>query len=401
MASRASRAVSDVRHVRWALAATSLALVASAAIGEQPYRDLSGAGATFDTSATDSATDSSLTIRIGVFAPFSQPDGQAILRGVTLAVETVCAGEHGRDYGIELVTRSTDGPWGVASRRVASLAFDDDVVAIIGGATGHEVHLAELVSAKAWVPVVTPWATDLTIDYANVPWVFRVAPSDRAQARALLDYVVEQRHRRLVVATEGDREGSVARDRIMEAADDLSLPPALVVEYDPTAPTEVAERIAAASPDAIVVWGRARSATSLTAALRENGVGGPVFGPATLFSPEVLDRSDELGELVVAAPFGPQADSSYAAFEAAYVAGFGEAPRAAAALAYDTAMLVMFAADQVGPDRARIRQAIADARHEGVTGITRFDGLGGATREPVLVELRDGRWERVESPDQQ
>ncbi len=387
--------------MRWALAATSLALVPSAAMGEQPYRDLSGAGATFDTSATDSRTDSSLTIRIGAFAPFSQPDGRAIVHGVTLAVETVCAGKRGGDHVIELVTRSTDGPWGVASRRVASLAFDDDVVAIIGGTTGHEVHLAELVSAKAWVPVVTPWATDLTIDYANVPWVFRVAPSDRAQARALLDYAVEQRHRRLVVATEGDREGSVARERIMEAANDLSLPPALVVEYDPAAPAKVAQRIASENPDAIIVWGRTESATSLIAALRENGVNALALGPATLFSPEVLDRSDELAELVVAAPFSPATDSSRAAFNAAYVARFGEAPRAAAALAYDTAMLVIHAADRVGPGRARIRQAIADARHEGVAGVIRFAGLGGAVRGPVLVEPRDGRWQPVESPDQQ
>ena len=53
------------------------------------------------------------------------------------------------------------------------------------GVVGVDLAFPELVAAKAWVPVVSPTASDLSIDYANVPWMFRVMPSDGAQAKAL------------------------------------------------------------------------------------------------------------------------------------------------------------------------------------------------------------------------
>lgn len=194
-------------------------------------------------------------MRLGVLAPLTDPDGIAVLEGVSIALDEANArgGYHGLPYAV--VARTTEGPWGITSRQGAALAYDDNVWAIIGGLDGQQAHLAELIAAKAWIPVTTPWASDLTIDYANVPWVFRTAPDDGSQARLLWRYALGRGLSRIVVAVEGTREGFVAQQRLLDAARASHHPPALVLQYGATAPEGQVPRIMNGDPEALVVLG--------------------------------------------------------------------------------------------------------------------------------------------------
>jgi branched-chain amino acid transport system substrate-binding protein len=77
---------------------------------------------------------------------------------------------------------------------------------------------------------------------------------------------------------------------------------------------------------------------------------------------------------------------------AAYTAAFKEEPDQRAALAYDAAMLIGRAAQQVGPNRAKIRDYIESIGRPGgppavlgVAGPIAFDDKHDAMNKPVVV----------------
>ncbi len=360
----------------------------------QPYRDLSRAGAGFTGPGRETPDPEGLRgVRIGVIGPERSAQGASLRRAVDLALREA-NGEGGfRGIPYEAVFRADDGPWGVGAKQVAALAYEDSVWAVIGGLEGGDAHLAELVAAKVWIPVVTP-AADFTIDYANVPWVFRCSPSDAQQAEALVTHARGAGHRQLFALTEGDREGRTGLRRLEDACRKAGLDLIGRREY-------VAHRPEVASVpmtvDAVVIWGRSGSGLSVLRRLRSGGYRGPILAPATFLSPELEEARGVLGEVLVAAPYDlRQSDGEVGRFRGRYVVETGKEPDAVAVLAYDAAKAVIAAIEAGGLNRARIRDALAELGFDGVVGSYRFDGLGGTTLRPVVMRLGEGGWESAD-----
>jgi len=361
-----------------------------------PYRDLSAADPGFAGPGRDAPEPEGLTcVRLGVLGPGRRPAGRRLRAGVALAVAEANArgGCGGLPY--EAVFRADDGPWGMGAKQVTALACEDSVWAIVGGLEGGDAHLAELVVAKLWVSVVTPTASDLTIDYANVPWVFRCFPSDVRQARALIGYAQAQGYCRLVVFSEGDREGRTGLACVQTAARRARFPLQICREYATHTPEMAVKAGNLRAADAALIWGRSGSGLALLQAMRQAGFDGSVLGPACLASPEWLGVS---GEVVVAAPCDLRADDIRTrAFQARYREAIGEGADPVALFAYDAACLVIAAVEKAGLNRVRIRDALAETDFEGVAGRYRFNGLGGASLEPVLMTVRERRWVSLET----
>ncbi|MBI2506122.1 MAG: ABC transporter substrate-binding protein [Candidatus Latescibacteria bacterium] len=363
-----------------------LLLVLGIARGQEPYRDLSTAGVQFNGPGREiPAPDTLSAVRLGLLGPAQSAAGQELRQGVMQAVaEANAAGGYG-GLPFAVVFRPDDGPWGVVASQVVRLAQEDQVWAVIGGLDGERAHAAELVAAKLWVPVLSPGAGDRTIDYANVPWMFRCLPDDRAQADLLVRACAQQGWRRIGVATEATRDGRTALARLLEAARACSLALALQVEYHPADPVAVAPRLGRAQAQALVIWGRPATALPLIARLRRQGCTLPMLGPALLALPEVAAQGQSLGELIVAAP----ADLSAPAPEA-----LGSQPSYVALFAYDTTRLVIAALRHSGLNRARLRDELTRLPFAGLTGPFTFNSLGGRREDPVLMVARQGRWQR-------
>ena len=379
----------------------SLTLAMGQAKENDPYTDFSEKGAGFHGPGRElEAPDTLSVVRLGLLGPSKGTAGAQLHQGVELAVEEAnAAGGHvrtdGRILPYEIVFRPDDGPWGVVARQVVRLCQEDQVWAVIGALDGERAHAAELVVAKLWVPVVTPAAGDLTIDYANVPWVFRLMPDDRSQAELLLRAARERGWKRLVLASEGARDARLASERVLEAARRLNESLLLHVEYDPYAPVESIPRLMQVRPDALLVWGRPEGVIELIAGLRRAGLPVPVLVPAPLVVPETAARSAELGALFGAAPLDLEGSApALVEFRDRYRRRTGEEPAAIAAYAYEAARMVIVAIERTGLNRARLRDELARLRYAGLTGEVSFNSLGGYGRPPVLVELRGGEWVR-------
>lgn len=373
-------------------------LAESAAAGPDaplPYRDLAEAGSGFHGPGRDSPAPTTSSVRLGLIGPARSPEGARLRAGVALAVEDANARGGFRGLPYEVVFRADDGPWGMAAKQVTALAYQDSVWTILGGLEGGDAHVAELIAAKVWIPVVTPTAADMTIDYANVPWVFRCFPSDDRQARLLAGWVKRHGIRSWLGIFEADREGRTGRSRLADAAARADVPLPRELEVQPHLVPTALEEIEVGSFEAIVVWTRARSGTGLVRDLRGRGYTGPILAPATLLSPALLPPPSDLGDLVVAAPYDLRhRGGADGPLGQRYRERTGETADPVALFAYDAASMVIAAIEEAGLNRARIRDVLAGLRHEGLTGTLQFDGLGGSRREPLLMRATPEGWVR-------
>ena len=112
-------------------------------------------------------------------------------------------------------------------------------------------------------------------------------------------------------------------------------------------------------------------------------------------SPTIFLR--DLGEsptgLVLVSPCDlGRADPQVESFKRAFREAHGISPDEIAAFAYDGSRLLLAALREAGPNRARIRDAIAATDSvKGVTGRWELDGTGASTAKPVILQVRNGR----------
>ena len=341
-----------------------------------PYSDFSDAGAEFHGYGREAGEPDKLkSVRLGLMGPEKTPEGKQLQNGVALAIEqaNTRGGYHGVPY--EIIFRPDDGPWGMA--------------------------------AKAWIPIVTPTASDLTIDYANVPWVFRCMPSDTQQAQILLNYAYQHEYKNLVVLTEGQREAHTGFLRLKEVARRMYYPLSMHIEYNPHNPTAILPRLKNIAIDAIIIWGHPDSALPLLIALREDDITDPVLAPAIFAIPQIAQKAPTTGELIVAAPYdlsrfrknsescsneSQENDTPISTFMQQYQKRTGTFPSPIALFAYDATRMVIAAIERAGLNRAKIRDELSRISFNGLTGTIHFDSLGGNPAQPVLMTLQAGQW---------
>jgi ABC-type branched-subunit amino acid transport system substrate-binding protein len=371
-------------------------LATPAAAETAPYHDMSTSGAAFLGPGRELEPPDTLSVvRLGLTGPALSYAGRELQAGVALAVDEAnrAGGYRGLQY--QVVFRPDDGPWGRVAAQAIALIREDQVWAIIAALDGERAHAAELVAAKLWAPIVTPGAGDRTIDYANVPWVFRLMPDDRSQADLLLSTATTRGWRRLVVVTEGTRDGRAAGERLGESAHALGRTLTRQLEFTAIDPAAVVPRVVQSRPDAVVVWARPDPGLALLRRLRQADCQAALLVPAPMVGPELAAAADSLGGLILgAAPldlWGPTA--AIVQFRQAYVAAVGRDPSPVAAYAYEATRVVLNAVDRAGLNRARIRDELAATDLDGLTGMVRFDGLGGYPRRPVLAQASGRSWQ--------
>ncbi|MEW6749596.1 MAG: ABC transporter substrate-binding protein [Candidatus Latescibacterota bacterium] len=371
--------------------------------GAEPYQSFQDRGAQFLGPGRELEPPDTLScVRLGLIGPSRGDSGLQLRRGAQIAVSEANAAGGYRGLPYVLVSRPDDGPWGVVAAQVVRLSQEDQVWAVVGALDGERAHAAELVAAKVWVPVITPAAGDLTLDYANVPWVFRLAPTDRAQADLLLEASRERGWERLALATEGVRDARLAAERVQEAVAQRQRTLALHLEYVPGAPEATVERLRQVRPDGLLIWGTPAGVEGLLEALQAAGGGIPLLLPASLVVPQTAGPAAAAAApapaLAAAAADPGASDAEVERFASRFREETGVEPTPTAVLAYDAVRLVMQAVERAGLNRARIRDELASAPFTGLSGPVSFSSLGGSGAQPTLVEARAGRWVPARPP---
>jgi branched-chain amino acid transport system substrate-binding protein len=328
-------------------------------------------------------------IKIGFLAPLTGPhlnEGKALLQAAQLAVEDEAASPLPEGRRLSIVPRDQSGPWGRASNEIVHLVYEDRAVAIVTSFEGVSAHLAEQVANKAGIPIVT-LSTDPTTTQINLPWIFRLAPTDTQQARAFArDIYVARQLKQVTLITENGHDGRVGGEEFQKAARELKAPPVAQLAIDPADwnPEALVSRIMAQKPEALVFWTGHETAAGLAPQFRKAFPKAPVY----LCYQAAQGRPDtDQGNTWIAAPH-LAGNALRASFEKRYRERAGASPTPAAAQVYDAVRLLAAALRRSGPNRARLRDALAAlSNYAGASGVISFDHAGNNLSDITLVRF--------------
>ncbi len=323
------------------------------------------------------------TLRVGLLAPSPASTdafrGAMMRRSVEMAIEEANASAKPGELPFELVVREDSPLWGSAANILVDLAFTDECLAVVGSIDSTATHVALRVALKAEIFRVNTGSCDQTVTETAIPWLMRTWPDDRQHGYRLAELVVkEQGHRRIAMLRTNDRNGRVGVRTFVDSVRRLGHPVLQEMRFLPGAQsfeTQVA-RFKAAEPDAVVLWGEPEDAGRAAAALRKAGVTVPLYGPERVFGPAFLAAAGGAAEgMTITYPFDPaRTDGTWAAFVERFRKRTGAEPDAFAAYAYDGTRILLRAIRTAGPNRFRIRDAVAAVRtYDGVTGTLVFD----------------------------
>jgi branched-chain amino acid transport system substrate-binding protein len=328
-------------------------------------------------------------IKVGFLAALTgarQDEGKALLAAARLAMEDEAASPLPEGRRLSLVPRDQSGPWGRISSEIVHLVYEDQAVAIVTSLDGGSAHLAEQIANKVGIPIVT-LSTDPTTTQINLPWIFRVGPTDTQQARAFArDIYVERKLKQVILITENGHDGRVGREEFQKAARELNGPPVIQLGVDPAHwnPDWVVSQVMAQKPDALVFWTGHEMAAELVPRFRKALPTAPVY----LCHQAVQGRFDRDQENIWVVTPRLAGSPLRESFEQRYRARAGTVPAPAAAQAYDAVRLLAAALRRSGPNRARLRDALAAlSSYTGVSGVIAFDHAGNDLSDVTLVSL--------------
>ena len=341
-------------------------------------------------------------IRIGLQGTYGDPLGKPQRFGARLAVEQINAagGIHGRL--LELVEAEDKGDPDSAVAAALTLARSN-VVAVIGGSFSGPTLAAAPVYNDITNPVlqITPSASSLDVSSAG-DWTFRICPSDLSHAAALARFVRQTlRLDRGAVLYMNNNYGRGFRTAFEREFARLG---GTVVSSDPYLPDQVKE--AAPFLDRIGKDGRAQfildagyeeDGAALLKMARAKGLNLPFMGGDGL---EGLEREGAVaeGSYQTAAYLANLNTPANRTFVALYLSVFPSepTPNQTAVSTYDAVNLLALLIGDVGTDRTKLRNALAQVgttrpAYEGVAGRVAFDSLGDVPEKHVLIgKVRDG-----------
>ena len=391
--------------VAWILAGSPAAAQTDSA-PPKPYASINrdavryfgpGRGAAYDLAGN--------SVTIGIMLPLEgerTAEGRMLLQAAQLALEEEAANPLPDGRRLQLAVGDESGPWGQASNEIVRLIIEAHAVALITSAGGNIAHQAEQVSNKVGIPILTP-SSDATTTETNIPWIFRLGPSDSDQAQAFAREIYRERGlSRVLLIFETDHDGRVGSEAFEKAGQRLRAPPphAFAIPSSSRDARSVGAEIDARNPEAVVLWTGPQSASELLPFIRRKKPHVPVYlcsNAAQLVSsgasesPIAPFASGErnVQEIWVAVSSGGSEDVRRE-FERHFRERAGMAPSIAAAQAYDAVHVIAAALRRAGPNRARLRDLLAaGTENPGASGLISFDSAGNIRGDVVVVKLQD------------
>ncbi|HET7040546.1 MAG TPA: ABC transporter substrate-binding protein, partial [Gemmatimonadales bacterium] len=336
------------------------------------------------------------TIKIGLLGTFGDPLGKPERFGAQMAANEINAsgGINGRQ--IEFVESEDHGDPDSAVTAAEALA-KSDVVAVIGGSFSGPTLASAPVFNDPTDPVVqiTPSGSSPDISSAG-DWTFRVCPSDLSHAAALARFVRQTLHLdRGAVLYMNNNYGRGFRTAFEREFVRLG---GQVVSSDPYLPEKVSEALPyidrigqQRTAQFIVAAAYEEDGAVLLKAARAKGLALPFLGGDGL---EGIEREGAVAEGVfqTAAYLANNATLSNSAWVANYRAAFPSEPppNQTAVATYDAVNLLAKIIADVGTDRRKIRDALAQVgtgrpAYDGVSGRIAFDSVGDVPEKQVLI----------------
>jgi ABC-type branched-subunit amino acid transport system substrate-binding protein len=171
-------------------------------------------------------------------------------------------------------------------------------------------------------------------------------------------------------------------------------PEPAILYYDtvPGIPGDISGKIKQESGSCLVIFGQRGAALKMVNELRTARINCYIFGSLLMFGEKEFTEAElkALEGTILVSPgylFVKQGND----FSHEFLQLHGYKPGAAAAFAYDAVNLILDAIKNAGNDRSRLKECIAEIKHEGITGQIMFDGKGNRAGNASLLKIENNR----------
>ncbi len=371
-----------------------------------PYATLDRSAVAYHGPGRESAANlPGTTLKIGLLLPLQGKrgaEGQLLLEAAKLALaEEEAIGPLADGRHLELAVRNEAERWGQASSEMVRLISEEQVAALITSSDGTIAHQAEQIANKIGVPIVT-LASDATTTRINIPWIFRLGPSDEDQARAIASDIYRAgASTKVLLLVETDHDGRVGAEEFENAVKHLrgAPPERLEITSSEFYLEAIAAEVKAAKAEAIVLWTSSRLAERLLPLLGQGDFATTVYlcrkaaasAASNAFVPAV-GAARAIGEPAqgtwVTASATEVTSAETNEFAERYREKTGVWPSFAALQTYDAVRLVAKSLRIAGANRLRLRDYLASGnRFVGLSGTVVFDSAGNTLGETRMIRI--------------
>lgn len=329
---------------------------------------------------TGAAAPAGEPIRVGYLNVLSGPFqtlGQSELNGVKLAIEHINAAGGIQGRPVELVGAEDDqAQANLAASAFKKLVEQGEATIVIGpGTTAPAVASAELADSLG---VVNVNLVSQPETWEGKQYVFSSFSVQDTYAQAIVDYLAAHHPDAASPAVISCNlpYGEYGMGLLKAQVESHGLEVGLTDTWDPAAFdfTSLAQKLAQASPDAILMWGCASAADGqIIKQVREGGYEGPFIADVTLADKHVPEIAGDAAESVVAFSqidyFTPSEETKR--FLDDFRELYGEESSAYwGAVAYDAMKMVAAGIEAAGgsSDPEALLPVLTDLQHEGVIG---------------------------------
>ncbi|HIJ61839.1 MAG TPA: ABC transporter substrate-binding protein [Rhodospirillaceae bacterium] len=355
--------------------------------------------------------------KIGVLVPLTgakAEKGIPLKNAAELFVDQYNA-RAGSGDSLELVIRDDFDDPEKARAAAAEMAKDENLLAVVGHYYPDAAAATAPVFAAAKISFISPNVSSPAVFSGN-PWAFSANFADDVQGAFIAVYLKEvlKKDNVLVIHTT-DPFGMALRDAFLAKAQRIGLKVLRTqgVDKDATlaadwAATTFAEKSENDQIGAVAALTHSEIGLQFLPQLRQQGIKAAVLAPNTWANPKFLTGMDDkyTADVYLTSAFlWEMANQKASQFAAAYIKRFGQQPSIAAAMTYDSMLLLADAIAAGGttpPTRAGIRDHLAGIEWhgfvEGVTGNLFFKNGRDMTADYVAKYLRATKGESAAPP---
>lgn len=347
-------------------------------------------------------------IRVGQYGAFTGKEaafGVSARKGVILAFEEANAAGGILGRPLELLTEDNQSKAGESATIAKKFAYRDKVVAVLGGNPSSNSLEAAPILQNAKIPMIAISSTNPRVTEMG-DYIFRVCFIDPFQGAVLAKFARDTLHaRRAAILTSVNNPYSVGLSKVFREKFTRDGGEVVIEQRHSEGDKDFRAQltaIKAAGVDVILHSGNYTEGALICLQARQLGFTGPLFGGDAWEAPQLIEIGGAAVEGTYYSTHGspestaPEVRNFVKKFRARWD---DETPDSIAALGYDAAQLLFAALRRAGTtDSAPLREAIATTKDfPGVTGRITIDQDRNATKSAVILTVKNGRFEYVET----
>ncbi len=294
------------------------------------------------------------------------------------------------------------------------LIEDDKVLAIIGPSqTGTTLAIVDTIE-KAELPLIS-MAAGIQIVEPVKKWVFKTPQTDVLAVSKIIDYLTWQGIDKIAVIYVSNAFGESGRDQIVIQVPEAGIEVVAEESFggEDTDMTAQLTRIKGSDAQAVICWGTNPGPAMVAKNMMQLGMDIPLLQSHGIANKKFIELAGEAaegvifpaGKLLVAndLPDTEPQKEVLLEYSGMFEAKYGRSADTFGGHAWDALLLLVQAIEQVGTDKAAIRDALENTTNfVGTGGVFNFspEDHNGLTKDAfIMVQIQNGEWTLMEMPE--